>query len=304
MVLAATPKMCLIHNPQAGRGKAPAAARRLLAALAAAGLAPEVLTTQGRGHAEELARRAVARGVETVLVVGGDGTVHEAAQALAHSPAALAPLPAGRCNDFCRALGLGPDPEALVAALASGGRRVVDLARVNGRVYCTVAAVGFDAEVSRYVDLMKAPLWGQPAYLYAVLRMLGRYRPPQVSLVWDDGEYHGPLFLAAVGNTPSYGNNIRITPQAKADDGLLDICLVRPAGMLRVLRLLPSVLQGKHGGVDEVSFVRTSKVRITCDRPMELWADGEPVTGSPLRVEVLPRALQVVVPPAPGTGPA
>ncbi len=293
---AAPPRITLIHNPQAGRGKAPAAARRLIAALAVAGLKPQEWLTRGRGHAEELVAQAVAQGAEVVMVVGGDGTMHEAAQALAGSPAALAPLPAGRCNDFCRALGLGPDPQALVAAVARGSCRQVDLARVNGRNYCTVGAVGFDAEVSRYVDLMKAPLWGQPAYIYAVLRTLGRYRPPQVRLTWDDGHYHGPLFLAAVANTPTYGNQIRIVPQARADDGHLDICLVRPVGLFKVMRFLPSVLKGSHGAVPEVSFVRTRKVEIVCDRPMELWADGEPVAASPLVVEILPRALKVAAP--------
>ena len=80
-----TPQMCLIHNPQAGRGKARAAAARLREALGRAGLAPQELVTQGRGHAEELVSQAVERGVDTVIVVGGDGTVHEAAQALAGS---------------------------------------------------------------------------------------------------------------------------------------------------------------------------------------------------------------------------
>ena len=289
-------RIALVHNPQAGRGKAPAAARRLMAALAGAGLKPRELLTKGRGHAEELVGQALAQGAQVVMVVGGDGTVHEAAQAMAGSPACLAPLPAGRCNDFCRALGLGFDAEALVAAVVAGASRTVDLARVNGRNYCTVGAVGFDAEVSRYVDLMKGPLWGQPAYIYAVLRMLSRYQPPQVSLTWDDGHYHGPLFLAAVANTPTYGNQIRIAPQALANDGILDVCLVRPPSTLRVLRLLPSALKGRHGKVPEVSFLRTRKVEISCDRPMELWADGEPVAASPLKVKILPQALKVVAP--------
>ena len=297
MAAADNAQICFIHNPQAGRGKAARAADHLLRALDAAGLSTEVLATQGRGHAEELARGAVERGMSTVIVVGGDGTVHEAAQALAHSPTALAPLPAGRCNDFCRALGAVPRPEVLVAALAGGSSRVVDLVRVNGRVYCTVGAVGFDAVVSRYVDDMKAPLWGTPAYLYAAMRTLTKYQPPRASLVWDDGEYHGPLFLVAMGNTPSYGNNIRITPHAKADDGLLDICLVTPPKLLKIMAVLPLALRGKHGSAAEVSFMRTSKMELHFDRPMELWADGEPVADSPLKVEILPRALRVISAP-------
>ena len=280
--------MCLIHNPQAGRGKAAAAFARLRAALARAGLEPEVRGTQGRGHAEELAREAVERGVETVIVVGGDGTVHEAAQALAHSDAVLAPLPCGRCNDFCRALGAGRDPEALVRALAGGGRRVVDLARVNDRVYCTVGAVGFDAVVSRYVDTMKAPLWGTPAYLYAVMRMITRYQPPQASVVWDDGEYHGPLFLVALGNTPSYGNNIRVTPPRPARR--------RPAGHLPGHSAQPAQDHGRVapgpqgqawlGGRGQFPARQPGGAQLR--PPHGAVGRRRAVAGSPLSVEILP----------------
>ena len=129
--------------------------------------------------------------------------------------------------------------------------RVVDLARVNGRIYCTVGAVGFDAVVSRYVDDHEDPPVG-----HAGLSLRGDAHAhaatsrPRPHLVWDDGEYHGPLFLAAVGNTPSYGNNIRVTPHAKADDGLLDICLVTPPSLLKLLaRAAPGPAgQARPGG--------------------------------------------------------
>lgn len=286
----------VIANPSAGRGKASRAARRLIRALEQRGLPFELHTTQGRGHAEELARSAVEQGAEVVLACGGDGTLHEAAQALAHSATALAPLPAGRCNDFCRSLGRGLGPEQMAQALLNGQDRVLDLARVNGRVYCTVGAVGFDAEVTRYVDQMRSPLWGKPAYIYAVLRVLSSYQFPEVRLTWDEGEYEGPILMAAVANTPTYGNAIRIAPEARADDGLLDVCLVRPAGFFRVMGLLPTVLKGQHGGLPEVSFLRTRRISLESSRPVPMWADGEPVTSSPLSVQIEPQALRVLLP--------
>jgi len=286
----------LIANPSAGRGKASRVARRLIRALGQRGVRFQQHTTRGRGHAEELAHQAVEQGADVVLVCGGDGTLHEAAQALAHSPTALAPLPAGRCNDFCRSLGPGLGPEQVAQAMQSGQSRVLDLARVNGRVYCTVGAVGFDAEVTRYVDQMRSPLWGKPAYIYAVLRVLSRYDFPEVRLTWDEGEYQGPILMAAVANTPTYGNAIRIAPEARADDGLLDVCLVRPAGFFRVVGLLPTVLKGQHAGLPEVSFLRTRRVSIESSRPVPMWADGEPVTNSPLCVQIEPGALRMLLP--------
>lgn len=296
----------VIANPESGRGKGRVRARALLAALVGRGGRPRVLWTKGRGHARELARRALEEGARRVAVCGGDGTLQEAAAVLAGADCALAPLPAGRCNDFCRAFGGGWRAEELALALAGGGGRLaaVDLGRVNGRWFCTVGAVGFDAAVSRYVDTMRLPLSGTPAYLYAVLRMLRLYQPPQTRVLWDGGHYEGPLFLAAVGNTATYGNGMPIAPMARPDDGWLDLCLVRPAGFWRVVSLLPAMLKGRHGRASEVSFARTRRVEIDCGQGVEMWADGEPlVAGERLVIEVVPAALRLLLPAGqPGAG--
>jgi diacylglycerol kinase (ATP) len=154
--------------------------------------------------------------------------------------------------------------------------------------------LGFDALVSRYVDQTRLPFKGQPAYLWGVVRVLLGFEPRQVRLTWDSGSYQGPLFLAAVANTPTYGNQIPIVPSARPDDGLLDVCLVRPAGFWRVLRLLPTLLSGQHGRLPEVSFFRTRRLAIEADGLVELWADGEPVGLAPLTIEVIPAALMVL----------
>jgi diacylglycerol kinase (ATP) len=286
-------RTAVIVNPASGRGRGAAYARRLLAALAARGLRPRVWRTTGRGSAEELSRRALAEGFSAVVACGGDGTIHEAAQALANSEVALCPAPAGRCNDFARMLGRLYTPEEAARRLCQGRVRRVDLARAGGRVYCTVGAVGFDAEVSRYVD--QARLWvrGRAAYLWGVARVLARYRPRPMRVRWEGGGHEGPLFLAAVANTPTYGNAIPIVPGARADDGLLDLCLVGPVSSARVMRVLPRVLRGRHLDLPEVSLVRTPWVEID-GRGLELWADGEPVGPSPLAIQALPRALAVV----------
>lgn len=288
------PLTTLIANPASGRGRGCALAEEMIAALARRGLNFQVYHTHGRGHAESLAAQALAEGAQTLLALGGDGTVQEVVQALAGHPTGLAVMPAGRCNDFTRALGPLPSPERLAQALATPAWRQVDLVRAGQRLYCTVGALGFDALVSRYVYQARLPFQGQPAYLWGVVWVLLGFRPQQVRLTWDDGSYQGPLFLAAVGNTATYGNQIPIVPPARLDDGILDVCLVRPAGFWRVLRLLPTLLAGRHGGLPEVSFFRTRRLAVEADGLVELWADGEPVGLAPLTIEVLPAALKVL----------
>jgi diacylglycerol kinase (ATP) len=268
--------------------------KALLRAMRSRGMTAPVWLTRQRGHGEELARRALAESVETVVVCGGDGTVHDVVQALAGGAARLALAPAGRCNDFARVLGEPPGPEEAAALLEAGRARALDLARVGDFYYCTVAAVGFDAEVSRRVDQSRLPLRGQPAYLTAVVGVLAGYRPAEVRIQWEGGSFEGPILLAAVANTPTYGNAIPIAPQARADDGLLGVCLVKPAGFFRTMRLLPTLLAGAHGKLPEVSFVSSPWLEIESDRPMEIWADGEPVTMCPQRFEAAPAAIQVV----------
>ncbi len=289
-------RLAVIANPASGRGKGRRYMQALLGALGRKGSKPQVLQTAGRGHGEQLAHQALDAGARTVVACGGDGTVHEVAQALAGSPARLAVGPAGRRNDFARSLGPLLRPEELSDCLANGHQRQWDLIKANGRYACTVAAVGYDAEVTAQVDRSRLPLPGIGAYLWAVVSKFLTYRPPELEVAWDQGRRQGPLLLAAVANTPTYGDAIPIVPHAKPDDGRLDICLVDALGFLRMLRCLPKLLKGSHGELPEVSFVSTAKVTISSQERVEVWADGEPLGATPITMQVAPGALTVMPP--------
>lgn len=305
----------LIANPTSGRGRGRTTADGVSDGLRARGFEVAVRFTEGRGDAERITAASLGDGDRRpgiIVACGGDGTIQEIAHALAVGTASattvgrvgsadnepsLALAPSGRCNDFARALGIATDVKSIVAAIADGKRRPIDLGSVNGRHFCTVVTAGIDAEVTDFVDRMKMPLAGTPAYVYGALRVLLRYRPYHVRLEGDFGRIDRPIFIASSANTSSYGGAIPIAPDASPTDGLLDVCVITYMSKLRALAMIPRVMRGRHPGHPQVQFVKTKRYSITSDEPLELWADGERIGRTPATIEVVPGAISVCVPP-------
>jgi diacylglycerol kinase (ATP) len=209
----------------------------------------------------------------------------------------MALAPAGRCNDLARALGVNSDPAQIAEIVAGGHTQPIDLGRINGRYFCTVATVGIDAEVSSFVDTSWVPLRGTAAYLFGAMWVLSRYRAPGVRLEGDFGVIERPVFVASSANTSSYGGAIEIAPGAVPTDGELDLCVIDAVSRPRALALVASVLRGRHLNEREVQFIRTKRIRIEAERELTLWADGERVATTPSIIEVMPAALHVALPP-------
>ncbi|MFQ5422429.1 MAG: diacylglycerol/lipid kinase family protein [Phycisphaerae bacterium] len=300
----------IIANPVAGRGRAERLAEAVHQRLTDTGAESRIEHTSARGEAETIAAAALAQprqpGGDRLCVVacGGDGTIQQVANALMQAPESRGVLglaPGGRCNDFASSFGVETDPVAIADVLLAGHLQAVDLGRVDDRYFCTVAAMGFDAAVSRFVNEMRLPLSGTAAYVYGVLRVLLRYRTVEATLSFGKSERTGPLFLAASANTPSYGGRMRIAPDANPHDGHLNVCVVAPLSRLRVLRLLRRVMRGAHQDLPEVRFVRTPSMRIHTAQPQEIWADGEVIGRTPAVIQTIPAALNLLVPARPNT---
>lgn len=296
----------IIANPTSGRGRGRRTSVTVAQRLRAAGYEVEVFYTHERGDAEQISREAATRPANPprcIVACGGDGTVQEVANALASLKQKLEDrcpfmglAPAGRCNDFARAVGISKDPSAITAVLLDGMPQALDLGRVNGRYFCTVATVGADAEVSNFVDAMRIPLRGTSAYLYGALCVLPFYHPLHPRIEGDFGTIDRPVFVASTANTAMYGGRIRIAPDAVATDGQLNLCLIDAVSLWRIFTLLPQVLLGRHRNQPEVQFFRTRRLRITTALPATLWADGERVATTPAELEVVPDAVRVMVP--------
>ncbi len=283
----------VVLNPVAGRGTARAARDDLLRRLRAAGVEHVLHVTDGPGHATALAA-AVAPG-DTVVAVGGDGTVHEVVAGLLRAEGgrrvtrrALGVVPLGSGDDFAHALGLvRGDVAASVARLAGGARRRVDLAFVNGAPLVNAFGTGFDAHVARRLSDAPALLKGPAAYLYAVLSSLGGARPAEAE-VRVDGEvvFGGRALLVAAQNGPRTGGSFRFAPDASIDDGLLDVVVAGDLSALGTLALLPRVVRGTHLSHPRVDLHRGRALRVDWSVPRYGHADGESV-GRELSYEVV-----------------
>jgi diacylglycerol kinase (ATP) len=301
----------LVFNPTAGGGRAGRLAPRVAGRLAADGVELDQHRTRSLEDAR-LAACEAARSVDAVVAMGGDGTVGACAAGLADagpagSPgpgglAALGVIPAGGGNDAARSLGLpARDPLAATGLLTRLRRCPADLATVAGRGYLNVAGAGFDSEVNRVANQRLGWAGNRPRYVGAVLAQLAVGRTARFRLVLDGHAQEVTGWLIAVANGPSYGGGMRVAPRASLADGLLDVVVIGGVGKLEFLRTFPKVFAGRHVEHPAVTIHRAATVGLDADRPLAVYADGEPAGTLPATFEVRPAALTVLAAdPAPG----
>ncbi|WP_214465818.1 diacylglycerol kinase [Microbacterium flavescens] len=298
-------KVALLVNPTARGGAHAGAAAEAAERLRARGVKTAIISGGSAAESSELLRAAVALGTDAVAVAGGDGTVHLAIQEIAGTGIPLGIVPSGTGNDFAAMLGLRElDVTAAADAIAAGRTRTVDLARVtradgSATYFGTVLASGFDSRVNDRANAMRWPRGGS-RYNIALLLEFATLAgiPYEVDLELADGTRERvarDLVMATVGNGRTYGGGIPICPDADPADGLLDVVLVRPAGRLRLLRLLPRVYAGTHGGIPEVRMHRVRSVRLSSPG-VTAYADGDPIGALPLTIDVAARTLTVFAP--------
>ncbi len=291
----------MLTNPAAGVGHAGPAAERAVARLRALGVRVDAHAGRSAQDAGRLAREAVADGVDALAVVGGDGMINLAIQALAGTAVPLGVIPAGTGNDHAREYGLPlGSPEASAEVIAAGRTRTVDLGRITGpdgavRYFGSVLATGFDSLVSDRTNRLRWPR-GRMRYNLAILIEFANLRPLPFRLTLADGTViERDLTLAAIGNTRSYGGGMLMCPGALPDDGLFDVTLVDAMPRLRVARFFPTLFKGTHVQRSEVTTLRTEALRIESPG-ITAYADGEFIAALPVEVKVEREALRILVP--------
>ena len=296
----------VIVNPASSSGRGGRVAPRLIEALGAAGIPHEVVRTTAPGHGVALGRQAAAGPARQVVVVGGDGTIHEVATGLIEGGGdlpAMAVFPVGTGNDFYRMVGAGKSVADVVGLLKEGEIARFDVGRVEWegghRVFVNLLGVGVDVEVLRRRAGFTR-LRGLSQYLAALVTALARFRPPEVEIEVGEQHIRGRTTLSAITVGPSIGGGFMLSPDASPSDGHLDLCHFPSMGLLKIMGLIPRVIRGTHGSAREVTTCRLQEavLRSAGDEPLWFEIDGElgPEPAQELRVQVLPGVLPVLVP--------
>lgn len=287
----------LILNGKAARRFA---LRSAISACRKEGFSLDVRITHSADDAARYAEEAGADGIERVIAGGGDGTVHQVVNGLMKIPPrrrpALGILPLGTANDLARSLGLPMSSyRALVVAMTMAARPI-DVPSMNDRFFINMATGGFGAEITSSTPKSLKRLLGGGAYSLIGAMRAWQYRPYPGRLQWDGGEHEGSLFVLAMGNGISAGGGLRLTPDAKLDDGLLDVLAVRDVASLRDMWGMRRELQSRpHKGTFVETF-RSAWLSFESDETMPLTLDGEPCWKDGFQVKVNPLALSLVAP--------
>ncbi len=294
-------KVAVIINPISGAGRRRDLARRRAEEAAAIidqrQLDGEVFVTERHGHARELAQAARRRGVTLFVAWGGDGTVNEVGSALIGSDASLAIVPSGSGNGLARELGIPCDPSSAFHVIFEGRTRTIDAGELDGHLFFNVAGLGLDARVAHRFAAGGLERRGFIAYLELATREIFSYTPLDCALTTDDGgsaRRVRPL-LIAIANARQYGNGALIAPDARLDDGKLDIVVVEHRAPWRVLLQAPRLFSGTVAKVPGVTITRAVSAIVSADAAIVCHVDGEPfVGGNSVKARIHPAALRVV----------
>jgi YegS/Rv2252/BmrU family lipid kinase len=295
-----TRRATLISNPKTGRYNSRRRSIQDLAArLESLGVAVDLQLTSGPGDATEIAARAARDGSAEVIVAGGDGTINEAIQGLAGTDASLAIIPRGTGNVLARELGLPLDEEAALAVVAHGNSRkiylgvVIDEKTNESRYFVLMAGIGLDASVVGRVDPTLKKRIGRGAFWVSGLSHLANWNPQPFTLEINGDKYTATF--AAIGKAARYGGDLAITPGARLDQPEFEVCMIQTTSRVRYLQLLSHAMRnGMPRDKAEVQFVNAVSVKAYGDSQVQI--DGELLGALPMRFEIAPHSLQVIVP--------
>ncbi len=297
-------KSRMIVNPRAGVSLTQPDIQQAVRVLREAGWQLELATTEAGGHATELAKQAVEEGCQVVIACGGDGTINEVLQPLVGTEAILAVIPKGTVNAFAREVGLPRQPVAAAGALLTARARTLDVGQVDGRYFLLWAGVGFDAEVVRMVEAGRRPQLGILPFILPTIGAIITFDGVKTRIKLDGKPTQRTILMAVVSNAHRYAL-FELSPEARPDDGVLDLCLFTGSGLATKVLHIARFLLGRHLGSPGVHYCRVKEASFQPDTPLPVQVDGEFVGITPVTCRIVPQSLRVLLPtdvPAGGKG--
>jgi YegS/Rv2252/BmrU family lipid kinase len=299
-------KTRMIHNPTAGPWDVRRGLGRVCKSLTDRGWSVDIQETEKPGDGIVLARTAAREGYDAVIVAGGDGTINEAVNGLAGTQTALGVLPVGTGNMWAKQLGVPTytlaHPMRLreaVASLAEGTVRLVDLGQVSDRYFLCWAGIGLDAQVTTEMEprTRQTKRLGALPYAIAIVLVAREFKGVRTQVTIDGSIVRGRTLLVLVSNIRQYIGRLNVAPRARLDDGLLDVFVFKGLGFPYAMRHLIKIVSQRYLQDPKVVHRQAREIEVTTEWATPVQVDGDPIGTTPVRLQVVPRALRVVVPP-------
>mgnify|MGYP000908863069 FL=1 len=270
-------KILFIINPIAGGGKAEKLKPSIKKYMENVGLEYDIQLTKGPKDAIELGKSGIVKGYNTIVAVGGDGTVNEVAIGIIESGKGnLGIIPSGTGNDLARTLEIPFELEKALDIIIEGNKKEIDIGLVNNNLFLNIASIGLDSEVVKNTEKIKKRIRSKIAYGVGVINTLFKFRGKRVILEIDDHLIDRDISLVAVGNGKYYGGGFKILPMAIAEDGYFHVIVVNKASRIKLLVLFPSILFGKHTKFKNmVQVFKAKEIKVITEDKTYLNVDGE-----------------------------
>ncbi len=296
-------RTCIIINPNAGQDVTARLRRKLGGAFAARAAPFDLITTEYAGHATEVARRAAELGYRAVCVVGGDGTLAEAATGVAGTNVPLAIIPRGTANQVARNLNIPVAFEAAVEVAVNGVATPIDMGRINGRSFALVAGAGFDAAVMTSATRELKERWGFGAYIFAAVKEALAAAPARFHIRADNHDLEVSAVTVMIANVGALFTGylpfrFPLTPQPLSSwhDGLFDVMIVAPRAFPDWATVLWKAARMEYGGNNQLIHLQAREVRIDADPAVPVQIDGDPAGFTPMVATAVESAARILLP--------
>ena len=286
-------KALFIINPISGGKKKDGVPELIDKHLDKSVLKPVIVFTDGVAHAKQIAHEAAGK-FDMVVAVGGDGTVNEVASAIVGSNAILGIVPFGSGNGLARFLGIPMDTAKAIETLSTGKWITMDSGRVNGQPFFNMAGMGFDAHISEVFSHNKKR--GFITYIKSSIKEVISYKPQVYHLNIDGKDYRREAFMLSFANSSQYGNDAHISPTASVQDGLLDVCVIKPFPLWRFFEMGIRMMRKTTDKTKYVEIIKGERILVKRSEPGPLHLDGEPqMAGVDAEIVLVPHSLKVIV---------
>lgn len=256
----------------------------------------DIVETKKAADAAAFAEQALLDNIDIIVAAGGDGTIYEIINSMKEKKCPLGIIPIGTSNVFASEMGIPSDPLDAFNLILKERPIAIDIGKVNDKKFIFTAGCGLDSFTIKNLDFKLKNIFGRPSFIFTGIKSFFSYSFPQLTIHIPESDVFEAAYQIIINNIKNYGGNYTLAPNASVFDGLLDILILKKKDVFSNIRYVLSVPFEEHLKYRDIAYYQARKIIIKSESPLPIHLDSEIATSTPAIVEVLPRALDVIIP--------